>query len=145
MKDTVILSAPFSPTSRLNDFLNELFKEADVISLHCPQTADNAGFVNKELIILMKPDSILINTSRGGLINEQDLAEALNTNQIAGAAVDVVSTEPVRENNPLLQAKNCIITPHIAWATLSARKRLMQTTAENVQAFINGKPVNVVN
>lgn len=125
--------------------LDELFKGADVVSLHCPLTDDNTGFVNRDLIGFMKPDAMLINTARGGLINERDLADALNHNKIAGAAVDVVSAEPIREDNPLLKAKNCILTPHIAWATLSARKRLMQTTAENIAAFLEGQPINVVN
>ena len=125
--------------------LNELFTAADVVSLHCPQTDHNAGFVNKELIGSMKPHAMLVNTARGGLVNEQDLAEALSNGTIAGAAVDVVSTEPAKADNPLLKAKNCIMTPHIAWATLSARQRLMQTTAENIAAFKNGNPINVVN
>jgi len=125
--------------------LKELFSEADVISLHCPQSADNTGFVNKGLISLMKPKAMFVNTARGGLVNEQDLAQALNEGKIAGAAVDVVSTEPIKEDNPLLKAGNCIVTPHIAWATLSARQRLMKTTVENIVSFINEKPVNVVN
>ncbi len=125
--------------------IEEIFSKADVVSLHCPQTADNAGMVNKKLLGLMKKDAVLINTSRGGLVNEADLAAALNEGLIAGAAVDVVSSEPIADNNPLLTAKNCIITPHIAWATLAARRRLMQTTAENVMAFIKGEPINVVN
>lgn len=125
--------------------IDELFKEADVVSLHCPQTADNAGFVNAALLRTMKPSSFFINTARGALVNEQDLAEALNDGILAGAAVDVVSSEPIAADNPLLRAKNCLITPHIAWATLEARRRLMQTTAGNVAAFIEGSPVNVVN
>jgi len=125
--------------------LPELFKKADVVSLHCPLTDANAGFVNQNLIEQMKPEAMLINTARGGLIHERDLAEALNSGRIAGAAVDVLSTEPPAETNPLLTAKNCLITPHIAWGTLAARRRLMQITAENIAAFINGTPVNVVN
>ncbi len=125
--------------------IEEIFSKADVVSLHCPQTAENAGMVNKKLLRLMKKDAVLINTSRGGLVNEADLAAALNAGKIAGAAVDVVSSEPIADTNPLLTAKNCIITPHIAWATLAARRRLMQTTAENVKAFIKGEPINVVN
>jgi glycerate dehydrogenase len=93
----------------------------------------------------MQPHAFFINTARGGLVNEDDLTTALNTGVLAGAGVDVVSTEPIRADNPLLRAKNCLITPHHAWATLSARTRLMNTTAENVAAFISGKPVNVVN
>lgn len=125
--------------------IEDLFKRSDVVSLHCPLTADNGGFVNKTLLEQMKPSSFLINTSRGPLINEKDLAEALAAGTPAGAAVDVVSEEPIKESNPLLKAENCLITPHIAWATLEARKRLMQTTVENVAGFIDGKPVNVVN
>jgi glycerate dehydrogenase len=122
-----------------------LFERADVVSLHCPQTAENVGFVNRELLNGMKPEAFLINTARGALVNEGDLAEALDAGKIAGAAMDVVSTEPIEPGNPLLAAKNCVITPHIAWATLEARRRLMQTTAENVAAFMDGSPINVVN
>ena len=125
--------------------IDDLFKRSDVVSLHCPQTADNVGFVNAALLSTMKPSSFFINTSRGPLVVEEDLAAALNAGTIAGAAVDVVSVEPITSGNPLITAKNCLITPHIAWATLEARQRLMQTTAENVAAFINGSPINVVN
>jgi glycerate dehydrogenase len=125
--------------------LADLFERADVVSLHCPQTADNVGFVNSELLGRMKPEAFLINTARGPLVNESDLAEALDAGRIAGAAMDVVSTEPIEPGNPLLAAKNCVITPHIAWATREARRRLMHTTAENVAAFIDGSPINVVN
>jgi len=123
----------------------DLFAEADVVSLHCPQTPDNLGLVNSELLRRMKPDAFFINAARGGLVVERDLADALNAGRIAGAAVDVVSTEPIRPDNPLLSAKNCLITPHIAWASLAARQRLMKTTADNVAAFITGSPINVVN
>jgi glycerate dehydrogenase len=125
--------------------VDELFAGADVVSLHCPQTAENERMVNARLLGLMKPEAILINTARGGLVNEADLAAALNEGRIAGAAVDVVSSEPIRPDNPLLTARNCLITPHIAWASLAARQRLMRTTAENVAAFIAGSPINVVN
>ena len=101
--------------------------------------------MNAESLKLMKKAAILINTSRGPLVDEQALADALNNERIAGAGVDVVSTEPIQENNPLLSAKNCYITPHIAWATKSARSRLMNTAIENVRAFIDGEPQNVVN
>ncbi len=124
--------------------LEELFAEADVVSLHCPQTDDNAGFVNADLLGRMKPTAFLVNTARGGLINEADLAAVLNEGRIAGAACDVVSTEPVQADNVLLTAKNITITPHIAWAALAARKRLMATTAENIAAYQAGTPVNVV-
>ena len=123
----------------------QLFADADVVSLHCPLTGENTGMVDTALLASMKPSAFLINTARGPLVSERDLADALNAGRIAGAAVDVVSAEPIRSDNPLLSAANCIITPHIAWATLSARKRLMETTARNVAAFLSGEPVNVVN
>jgi glycerate dehydrogenase len=125
--------------------MDALFAESDVVSLHCPQTADNAQFVNKSLLAKMKPTAILINAARGGLINEADLAQALQAGTIAGACLDVVSVEPIRKDNPLLAAPRCLLTPHIAWATVEARRRLMQTTAENVAAFLRGNPINVVN
>jgi glycerate dehydrogenase len=125
--------------------LVEVFAEADVISLHCPLTKDTHGFIQKNLIGLMKPSAFLVNTSRGPLVNEQDLAEALNSGAIAGAAVDVVSREPVQPDNPLLTARNCIITPHMAWASLSSRKRLLHAVADNVKKFLAGRPTNVVN
>lgn len=125
--------------------LLELFTASDIVSLHCPQTADNAGMVNKALLARMKSAAYLINTSRGGLVNERDLAEALNAGRIAGAACDVVSVEPIRADNPLRSAKNITITPHIAWAALAARRRLMKTTADNIAAFLAGTPLNVVN
>lgn len=125
--------------------LPEVFSQADVVSLHCPLTAENSGFVNQALLERMRPEAFFINTARGGLVNEADLAQALNAGRIAGAAVDVVSREPLLPTNPLLQAKNCLITPHQAWATLSARQRLMRTTADNIAAFIRGAPMNLVN
>ncbi len=125
--------------------IEEVFAGADVVSLHCPQTEDNVGFVNAALLNSMKPTAFLINTSRGALVNEADLAAALNEGRIAGAAVDVVSAEPIRDDNPLLAAKNCLITPHMAWGTVEARKRLMATTVENIRAFQAGAPVHVVN
>jgi len=125
--------------------LPELFATADVVSLHAPLTADNAGFVDADLLRGMRRTAILINTARGPLVNEADLAQALNGGTIAGAGLDVVSREPISPANPLLGARNCIITPHIAWASLAARQRLMATTAENVRAFLAGSPVNVVN
>ncbi len=124
--------------------LTNIFEMSDIVSLHTPLTVENIKFVNSEMLKLMKSSSYLINTSRGGLINENDLAEALNTNKIAGAGVDVLSTEPPQKDNPLLTAKNCVITPHIAWATIAARKRLMNIAVDNVKAFINGKLQNVV-
>jgi glycerate dehydrogenase len=120
------------------------FTEADIVSLHCPLNQDNFEFVNKQLLASMKPKTFLINTSRGGLVNENDLAEALNHEIIAGAALDVLSTEPPSANNPLLHAKNCLINPHVAWATFESRTRLMKTVVNNVKAFLKGKPENVV-
>ena len=123
----------------------DVFAQSDVISLHCPLTSENEGFVNKQQIDLMKPTALLINTSRGQLVNEQELADALNSDRIAGAGLDVLSTEPPKMDNPLLTAKNCYITPHMAWATQASRARLMKTSIDNVKAFIAGKPQNVVN
>lgn len=120
------------------------FSEADIVSLHCPLNKDNFEFVNKELIASMKRKAFLINTSRGGLVNENDLAEALNHEVIAGAALDVLSTEPPSADNPLLHAKNCLINPHVAWATFESRSRLMDVVVNNIGAFLKGKPVNVI-
>jgi len=127
-------------------FVNEdnCFQQSDIISLHCPLNDQNKNFVNRRLLEKMKSSALLINTSRGGLINEQDLGWALNSSRIAGAGLDVLSTEPPLENNPLLHAKNCLITPHIGWATYEARSRLMQEVVKNVLAFLEGTPVNVV-
>ncbi|WP_179020183.1 D-2-hydroxyacid dehydrogenase [Winogradskyella forsetii] len=121
-----------------------LFKNSDVVSLHIPLTNETEGLINKSTIAKMKNSAMLINTARGGLIVENDLKEALNSGQLAYAAVDVVSTEPITEDNPLLKAKNCIITPHIAWAPKASRTRLMTTAIENLKAFLNDQPVNVV-
>ena len=125
--------------------LDELFRECDIISLHCPLTDSTREMVNAERLRLMKPTAILINTGRGPLINEQDLADALNNGTIYAAGVDVLSQEPPRADNPLLSARNCYITPHIAWASTAARERLMQIMLENIKAYQDGKPVNVVN
>jgi len=125
--------------------LETLLQGSDVVSLHCPLTPDTKELINRKRLIMMKPSAFLINTSRGPLIQEQDLADALNSGQIAGAGLDVLSSEPPAENNPLLRAKNCIITPHIAWASFEARQRLMAITVSNLDAFLNGKPVNLVN
>jgi glycerate dehydrogenase len=125
--------------------LEELFAIADVVSLHCPLTSVNTGFVDAALLGRMRPSAMLLNTARGALINEQDLAEALNNGKLAGAALDVVSREPIPADNPLLMARNCLITPHIAWAALAARQRLMAQSAANVAAFLAGRPQNVVN
>lgn len=123
--------------------LDTLFRESDVVSLHCPLTQDNEGLVNQQRLEIMKPTAFLINTSRGPLIDEPSLADALNRGRIAGAGLDVLCEEPPRLDNPLLRAKNCTITPHIAWATRAARQRLMDIAVSNVQAFIQGNPQNV--
>ncbi len=125
--------------------LDELFATSDVVSLNCPQTPENTGFVNSSLLALMKPTAFLINVARGGLVNETDLANALNYGVIAGAGLDVVAVEPMLADNPLLGAANCIITPHIAWASLAARQRLMTIVAGNIASFLAGRPLNVVN
>lgn len=124
--------------------LDTLYAEADVISLHCPLTPQTKGMINREALAKMKRSALLLNASRGDLINEADLAAALNEERIAGAAVDVLSSEPPGADNPLLNAKNCIITPHIAWASVDARGRILTTTVENVRAFIHGEPQNRV-
>jgi glycerate dehydrogenase len=124
--------------------LDELFAQSDVISLHCPLTDRNRGLINKENIEKMKDGVLIINNSRGPLINESDLADALNQGKVAGAALDVVSSEPIKKDNPLLHAKNCIITPHISWATKEARQRLLHTAIQNLQNFLTGEYSNVV-
>ncbi|MCU9614881.1 D-2-hydroxyacid dehydrogenase [Caldibacillus lycopersici] len=125
--------------------LDELYANSDVISLHCPLTNENTGMINNDSINKMKKGVLIINNSRGPLINEEDLAQALNNNIVGGVALDVVSTEPIKENNPLLRAKNCIITPHISWATKEARQRLLNTAVDNIKMFLEGSPINVVN
>lgn len=121
-----------------------LFRESDVVSLHCPLTPETKGLVNAKRLGMMKPSAFLLNTSRGPLLVEQDVADALNTSRIAGAGVDVLSQEPPHPDNPLLSARNCLITPHIAWATRASRQRLLETVAVNVSMFIAGTPKNVV-
>lgn len=125
--------------------LDTLLKNADIISLHCPETAQTKEIINAASIGKMKDGAILINTARGGLIREADLADALKSGKIRAAAADVVSVEPIRLDNPLLSAPNCIITPHMAWAPIEARQRIIQITAENIRAYLEGKPINVVN
>lgn len=125
--------------------LDELYPRADVITLHCNLTPENTGMINKDSTAKMKDGVILINNARGQLIDEQDVADALNCGKMAAAGLDVVYTEPIRADNPLLKAKNCIITPHISWAPKESRQRIMDTTVENVRAFLAGAPVNVVN
>ena len=125
--------------------LDELLSMSDVISLHCPLFPSTEGIINKDTIAKMKDGVKIINTSRGPLIVEKDLREALDSGKVSGAAVDVVSTEPIREDNPLLGAKNMIITPHIAWAPRESRQRLMDIAVDNLKHFVDGAPQNVVN
>ena len=116
--------------------LDTVFRDSDAVTLHCPLTAENRELVNAARLAIMKPTAYLVNTARGGLVNDADLAQALNAGRLAGAALDVLSIEPPVRDNPLLAAKNCLVTPHIAWATQAARGRLIQTTVENVRAFL---------
>lgn len=125
--------------------LDAVFRTSDVVSLHCPLTPETRGLVNAKRLAQMKPGAFLINTARGQLIHEADLAEALASGRIAGAGLDVLSVEPPAESHPLLRAKNCIVTPHIAWATRAARARLLHQAADNLRAFLRGTPRNVVN
>ena len=123
----------------------QLFRESDVIALHCPLFPSTRGLINKDTIAQMKDGVLIINNSRGQLVVEEDLREALDSGKVGGAAVDVVSTEPIKGDNPLLGAKNCIITPHMSWGAKEARERIMNITADNIRAFLDGKPQNVVN
>lgn len=125
--------------------LKELLAKSDIITLHCPLTDETNGLIDLDALKLCKPSAIIINTSRGAVINEADLAYALDNDIIAGAGLDVLCEEPMSADNPLLSAKNCIITPHIAWAPIDTRKRLITIVADNLSAFINGKPINTVN
>lgn len=145
-----VLAYSRHPKEELKDLatyvsLDELFAQSDVISLHCPLFAETQNLINKENIAKMKDGVMILNTSRGPVINEKDLADALNSGKVLGAAVDVVSTEPIKNDNPLLTAKNCIITPHIAWAAKEPRERLMQIAVDNLDSFLKEKPINVVN
>ena len=125
--------------------LDTLLARSDVITLHCNLTPENTGFINKDSIAKMKDGVILINNARGQLIDEQDVADALNSGKMGAAGLDVVYTEPIRADNPLLKAKNCIITPHISWAPKESRQRIMDCAVANVKAYLEGKPINVVN
>ena len=124
---------------------DEVFHQSDVVSLHCPLTEETRSLVNRDRLAIMKPTAFLINTGRGQLVDEPALAEALNQGSIAGAGLDVLSVEPPIPGNPLLSAQNCFITPHIGWATTTARKRLLHVVAENITAYLRGAPQNVVN
>ena len=121
-----------------------LFREADVVSLHCPLNDATRGIVSREVLATMKPTALLINTARGAVLDEQALADALNSGRLAGAGLDVMTDEPPKQDNPLLTTRNCIITPHIAWASRDARLRLIRIVADNLQAFLDGRPQNVV-
>ncbi len=132
------------PKGIIQKTLGEVFSESDFISLNCPLTTDNMEFVNQELLKTMKQTAVIINTGRGGLINENDLATALNMGIIKAACLDVLSTEPPKAENPLIGAKNCFITPHLAWATYEARERLLEVTIDNLNCFISGSYQNVV-
>jgi len=123
----------------------ELLEKSDVVSLHCPLTPETEGLINRESLKNMKSSAFLINTARGPIINDQDLADALNNGIIGGAGIDVLSVEPPEKDNPLFKAKNCLITPHIAWATIEARTRVMNIAVDNLSSFINGKSENIVN
>jgi len=125
--------------------LDTLLANSDVISLHCPLTPENTGIIHAGTIAKMKDGAILLNTARGALLNEQDVADALRSGKLRGAAMDVVSREPILESNPLLTAPNCIITPHMAWAPIESRQRILDCTVTSIRGFLAGKPVNTVN
>lgn len=149
MNMNVVVYTPH-PSNEWSGFVNfvsldELFTKSDAIVLHCPLKADNKELINAENIAKMKDGVLIVNNARGGLINEQDLANALNSGKVAAAAVDVVSTEPISADNPLLCAKNCIITPHISWTPIECRKRIMDITENNIKEYLNGHPINIVN
>jgi glycerate dehydrogenase len=145
MNVLVATRTPF-PSSKLLQCVDmeTVFRESDVVSLHCPLTPETAGLVNERRLSMMKSNAIIINTSRGPIVDEPALAAALNSDRIAGAGIDVLSTEPPQPQNPLLTAKHCVITPHVGWATLAARTRLIAVIAENIAAFLRGTPQNVV-
>lgn len=137
---------PIAPSPGISGAdLETLFRESDVVSLHCPLTPKTERLINRDRLAQMKPSAVLINTSRGGLVDEPALADALNRGQIAGAGLDVLSTEPPRPDNPLLTAKNCFVTPHLAWATRAARQRLLRIVVQNLRTYLAGQPENVVN
>jgi glycerate dehydrogenase len=125
--------------------LDRLFRQSDVVTLHCPLTPETERLIDAPRLAWMRQSAFLINTSRGGLVDEGALAEALNCGQIAGAGLDVLSSEPPPPDHPLLGAPNCFITPHIAWATRAARQRMLDIVVQNLRAFIEGRPQNVVN
>ena len=140
-----VIAPPDMPEGCEMVTLEDIFRRGDVVSLHCPLTPQTESIVNEKNLALMKKDAFLINTSRGPLIDERALADALENGRIAGAGLDVLAVEPPQEQNPLLKAPNCYISPHIAWATRDARERLLKASVDNVAAFLAGKPQNVVN
>ena len=142
----VLATARTPKESDIAEFVSTeiLFSQSDIVSLHCPLTDDTKELVNEKTLSMMKKTALLINTARGGLVDEKALADALNNGGLAGAGLDVLSTEPPSADNPMLTAKNCIITPHVAWASLEARRRLIDVCAANVRAYLAGKPVNLV-
>ena len=140
-----IAAGPWSDSNIKSASIEDVFSQSDFVTLHCPLTAETKYLVNKDKIKLMKPSAYIINTSRGALIKESDLIEALRNRQIAGAALDVQDPEPPALDNPLFGMENVIMTPHIGWQTLESRQRLMEKLGENIQAFIKGNPLNVVN
>lgn len=141
--DSVVTKSPVDNVKMVS--LDDLYHKSDVIILHCPLTDDTYQIINSESISKMKDEVIIINNARGSLIDEKALSKALQDGSVAAAAVDVVSAEPIKEDNPLLSAPNCIITPHISWATKEARQRIMDTTVENVKKYMEGLPVNIIN
>src|SRR5262249_43535917 len=138
-----VIAGSARPSERAK--LVDLFASADVVSLHCPLTPDTRGLVDAAMLARMRPTAFLLNTARGGLVDEAARGAALEAGGLAGAGFDVASREPIEPSNPLLGAPNLVLTPHLAWASLAARRRLMETTARNVEAFLDGAPVNVVN
>jgi glycerate dehydrogenase len=146
MKVLAFNRSPLKETSGIRSAdLDTVFRDSDVVSLHCPLTEETRALVNRDRLALMKPSAFLINTSRGALVDEFALADALNEGRLAGAGLDVLTTEPPTADNPLFTAKNCYITPHIAWATRASRKRLLDESVENVACYLRGAPRNVVN
>lgn len=145
MNVIVYTRTPSKCTDAENVSMEELFSRSDYLTLHAPLTPETAKIINRDTLALMKKSAYIINTSRGGAIDETALADALNNGDIAGAGLDVLTVEPMLEDNPLRTAKNCLITPHIAWAPVETRMRLIEIVADNIKAFINGSPINVVN
>ncbi|MBQ2841264.1 MAG: D-2-hydroxyacid dehydrogenase [Oscillospiraceae bacterium] len=145
MNVIVYTRTPSKCTDAENVSMEELFSRSDYLTLHAPLTPETAKIINRDTLALMKKSAYIINTSRGGAIDETALADALNNGDIAGAGLDVLTVEPMLEDNPLRSAKNCLITPHIAWAPVETRMRLIEIVADNIKAFINGSPINVVN